>query len=249
MVAFKNPSVSVPSPRALDRAAETARAREAAQHDAGLVDRFNAGDEAAFTEIVSRHHAKMLQVAQRLLRNHADAEEVAQDTFVRAHRGLARFRGDSSLSAWLYRIALNLARNRYWYFFRRRQHASLSLNAEFSDTNRSSFADLIASESPSPLSEAVTSEFSVAVSDCMAQLNPSQRDILILRNVQQHSYRHIAGVLGISVGTVKSRVARARENLRVLLAPIYANPDGPRTLPALSWFESGRPSSQILRAG
>jgi RNA polymerase sigma-70 factor (ECF subfamily) len=100
-----------------------------ALYDADLVRRFNSGDESAFGEIMTRHKTRIFAAAIALLRNHADAEEITQDTFVRAHRGLARFRGDSSVATWLHRIAVNLARNRYWYFFRRRRHATLSLDA------------------------------------------------------------------------------------------------------------------------
>ena len=85
--------------------------------DVDLVQRFNGGDESAFEEIMNRHKTRIFAAAMALLRNHADAEEITQDTFVRAHRGLAAFRGDSSLATWLHRIAVNLARNRYWYFF------------------------------------------------------------------------------------------------------------------------------------
>src|SRR5471032_3103715 len=93
--------------------------------DSQLVSRFNAGEESAFVEIMNRHKARIFAAAMALLRNHADAEEITQDTFVRAHRGFSKFRGDSSVATWLHRIAVNLARNRYWYFFRRRRHATL----------------------------------------------------------------------------------------------------------------------------
>lgn len=249
MVALKYPPVSVPSAQALHRAAEAARSRENARHDAVLVSRFNSGDESAFVEIVGRYHAKMMQVALRLLHNQSDAEEIAQDTFIRAHRGLAKFRGDSSLAAWLYRIALNLSRNRYWHYFRRRRHATLPLDGEFSDTNRASFADLVASDTPGPAHEAVTKEFTEIVAGCMDRLNPGQREILLLRNVRQHSYREISRLLGITIGTVKSRVARARESLRAQLAPIYADHTASPAPSVQHWFESSRPTGLLMRAG
>src|SRR5277367_3297354 len=96
-------------------------AMQEAAHDADLVRRFNAGDEDAFVEIVSRHRGKIVSIALSHLRNHADADEISQDTFIRAHRGLARFRGDSSLATWLHRIAFNLSQNRHKYHFRRRR--------------------------------------------------------------------------------------------------------------------------------
>ncbi|AOS44430.1 ECF RNA polymerase sigma factor SigW [Lacunisphaera limnophila] len=242
-------STLVPSAPSLQRAADAARARTEAEHDAGLVHRFNSGDETAFVEIVGRYHAKMHRVAVLVLRNHADAEEIAQDTFIRAHRALAKFRGDASLAAWLHRIALNLSRNRYWYFSRRQRHATLPLDASFSDTSRASFADLVACDEPGPAHAAATNEFAVIVAGCMARLQPAQREILQLRNVRQLSYREIAGLLGITIGTVKSRVARARENLRLLVVPFYANQAGTGSSPTPSWFESTRPAGLLQRVG
>src|SRR5271154_6043475 len=121
--------------------------------DAQLVSRFNSGEESAFVEIMSRHKARIFAAAMALLRNHADAEEIAQDTFIRAHRGLARFRGDSSLATWLHRIAVNLARNRYWYFFRRCKQATLSLDANIGDDGESTFSDLLSAADPDPSQE------------------------------------------------------------------------------------------------
>jgi len=103
-----------------------------AAYDTQLVNRFNAGDESAFVEIMHRYHGRLFSLSHNLLRNAADAEEIVQDAFIRAHRGLSKFRGDSSLATWLYRIALNLSRNRYWYFFRRRRQDSLSLERPLS---------------------------------------------------------------------------------------------------------------------
>jgi RNA polymerase sigma-70 factor (ECF subfamily) len=220
-----------------DRAATS---RQEALHDAGLVRRFNAGDDAAFVEIITRYRERMFAVAFAMLKNRADAEEIAQDTFVRAHRGLARFRGDASLATWLHRIALNLARNRYWYFFRRRRHATLSFDCRFSDDNQATFSDLVATDAAGPAREAVASEFSELVTVCMERLGARPREILTLRNSLNRSYGEIARELGISIGTVKSRIARARERLRVLLAE--ACPEfGPDAQP-VAWFEPVRPA-------
>jgi len=195
----------------------TDSAREAA-YDAVLIQRFNGGDETAFVEIMQRYHGKIFGLAHNLLRNAADAEEIAQDTFIRAHRGLANFRGDSSLATWLYRIALNLSRNRYWYFFRRRRQDSVSLERPLSDDSDATFADFIAAESQNPVQETVTTEFTDLIAACMEKLDARHREILTMRNILNLPYEEIARALRINVGTVKSRIARARENLRKLLA-------------------------------
>lgn len=188
------------------------------ESDHALVKRFVAGDEPAFLEIMDRYRGKILAVTQALLCNHADAEEITQDTFVRAHRGLANFRGDSSLSTWLYRIAINLARNRYWYFFRRRRHDAISLDCSLSEGNNATFADLVADGGHDPAQETIAREFSAVVDRCMDSLEAPHREILNLRNVLHRSYDEIAATLQINVGTVKSRIARARENLHLRLA-------------------------------
>ena len=205
-----------------DSASPEAQPREAAV-DACLVRRFLAGDESAFTEIVNRYRGRIYGLTLNLLRNASDAEEITQDAFIRAYRGLGRFRGDSSLSTWLYRIALNLARNRYWYFFRRRRHNWVSLERPLGDDSQATFADMVAAQDHDPAQETVASEFSALVAACMERLDHKHREILTMRNVLDLSYEQIAQSLGINVGTVKSRIARARENLRTLLTE--ANPE------------------------
>lgn len=228
------------------RSARTCLALKEAHYDAALVRRFNGGDESAFVEIVSRHRERMFSVAFAMLKNHADAEEIAQDAFIRAHRGLAKFRGDASLATWLHRIALNLARNRYWYFFRRGRHSSLPLDSAISASNAATFADLIATDSAGPVRVAVANEFSDLVTGCMARLGAGQSRILTMRNEQNRSYGEIARELGINVGTVKSRIARARERLRVLL--VESCPEFASDAQPLAWFEFARSAGGVAVA-
>ncbi len=213
--------------------------------DAQLVQRFNAGDEGAFVTMMERYKSKLFSTVLNLLHNHADAEEIVQDTFIRAHRGLAKFRGDSSLATWLYRIAVNLARNRYWYFFRRRRQDSLSLDHVLGDEGDATFADLVAAETPDPAQETATEEFSTLISSCMEKLEQRHREILTMRNILNLPYEEIANVLHINVGTVKSRIARARENLRSLLAascPEFAPDTDPSDYFIQSRAGYGRPT-------
>jgi RNA polymerase sigma-70 factor (ECF subfamily) len=211
--------------------------------DVELIQRFNSGQEAAFVEIMQRYHTKIFSIAFSLLHNRSDAEEITQDTFIRAHRGLGRFRGDSSLATWLHRIAVNLARNRYWYFFRRRRHATLSLDNALGEEEGGTFADLVAADSPDPAQESSRDEFASMVDTCMEKLEPRHREILTLRNVLNRSYEEIATALGINVGTVKSRIARARENLRAQIAE-QCPEFGPDT-EATDWFEPARGTGRL----
>ena len=237
------PSVSA-DPESITPTAPTS-AMEAA-HDAKLVQRFNAGDSSAFVEIMERYQSKIFSIALGLLRNRADAEEIAQDTFIRAHRGLARFRGDSSLATWLHRIAVNLSRNRYWYFFRRRRHATLSLDSQLGSENEATFAELIAADTPNPAQESARTEFSSLVAACMEKLDASHREILTLRNVLNRSYEEIATTLNLNVGTVKSRIARARQNLRAQLAD--ACPEFSADAKPSDWFEPVRAFGRLTMA-
>jgi RNA polymerase sigma-70 factor (ECF subfamily) len=185
--------------------------------DRVLVDRFKNGDQSAFDEMVARYWDRIFSMVNQLLRNSQDAEEVTQDAFIRAHRGLVNFRGDSAFSTWLYQIATNLARNRYWYWWRRKRDQSVSFDAPVSADNATTLADLIPAEAETPDDITVTQEFVTRIGQGMEKLSAKHREILTLRNIKNLSYEEIAAILGISVGTVKSRIARARESLRAKL--------------------------------
>jgi RNA polymerase sigma-70 factor, ECF subfamily len=182
-----------------------------------LVDRLKQGDPSAFDEMVSRYWDRIYAMVNQLLRNSQDAEEVTQDAFIRAHRGLVNFRGESAFSTWLYQIATNLARNRYWYWWRRKRDHTVSFDQPVSADNETTLAELIPAELETPGDATVTQEFVNRIAESMEKLSPKHREILILRNVKNLSYEEIAAILGISVGTVKSRIARARESLRARL--------------------------------
>jgi RNA polymerase sigma-70 factor (ECF subfamily) len=214
-----------------DKQAETA-------YDAALVQRCKSGDQSAFTEIIRRYYPRIRSLAQQTLHNEADAEEVAQDTFIRAHRGLANFRGDSSLATWLYCIGLNLARNRYWYFFRRHRQDTLSIDKPVAEGSSQSFADVMSDGVADPRKETITGEFTSLVSAAMARLDRSHREILNMRGTLDLSYEEIAVILGMNVGTVKSRIARAREKLRSLL--LQAAPEFGREAQLADFFETTR---------
>ncbi len=226
-----------------DQAGPHAAAKCEAAIDAGLVRRFNGGDETSFIEIMHRHERKTFAKVLGMLHDRADAEEITQDTFLRAHRGLGRFRGDCSLATWLHHIATNLARNRYWYYVRRHRHATLSLDYPLTAHAGATFTELIASEAPDPTREAVNGEFSALIATCMERLSAERREILTLHNIHHYSYEAIAQALHIKVGTVKSRIARARENLRKLLAETC--PEFAPGSPPSAWFETAHANGHL----
>jgi len=240
-----SPAAVPSSPSAACRNRE-AIAKVAAVRDSELVRRFVSGDEGAFDEIVSRYHGKMYTIALGHLRNHSDAEEIAQDTLIRAHRGLVRFRGDSSLSTWLHKIAFNLSRNRHMHNFRRRRHAMLSLDSACTVDSTETFADKIACDKPSPARAASFGEFSDAINQCLNKLGRSQREILVMRSGLSRSYGEIAGELGLKIGTVKSRIGRARETLRAYISEDFPeiSTEGSQS----SWFEPSRAQGSLAIA-
>jgi RNA polymerase sigma-70 factor (ECF subfamily) len=213
-------------------------------YEHALVRRFSAGDETAFVEIVDRYREKLTTLAFSMLKNHADAEEVAQDTFIRAHRGIARFRGDSSLGTWLHRIALNLARNRYWYFCRRGRNATNSLDVV--DPERVTLVNLMATKEACPAQEAVSREFQRLVAECIAKLGEMDREILALRYTHDHSYEDISAQLSLNEGTVKSRLARARKRLRELLSANCPDIDADASLSR--WLNMFRTAPGVIEA-
>lgn len=183
-------------------------------NDQALVERYRGGDAAAFDEMVTLYWDRIFSRAFKLLNNREDAEEVTQDTFIRARKGLDNFRGEAAFSTWLYQIATNLARNKYWYWWRRKRGASVSIDQSLAEDSSLTLCDLLPAEGENPGEATVTQEFIDRVGTCMNELSPKHREILILRNVKDLSYEEIADELEISVGTVKSRIARARESLR-----------------------------------
>ncbi len=197
------------------------KAQEVAM-DRLLVDRFRQGDQSAFEQMVARYWDRIYSMVHQLLRNPEDAEEVTQDAFIRAHRGLVNFRGESAFSTWLYQIATNLARNRYWYWWRRRREHTVSFDQPVAPDNATTLAEVFPSELETPEDATVTREFVGRVAECMVKLSPKHREILVLRNVKNLSYEEIGEILGISVGTVKSRIARARDSLRAKLGDEFA---------------------------
>lgn len=170
-----------------------------------LVDRSRDGDLSAFNAIVERYQSQVYNVSARILGDRHLAEDVAQETFIKAHRSIDGFRG-GSLRAWLLRIASNLSldatRSR-----KRRPTESLEAASE-----RPSFS--VPSGAPGPEQEAMQGELREAIQDCIMSLPDDQRAVVVLVDVQGLSYDEAAEAIGSAVGTVKSRLARGRRRLR-----------------------------------
>lgn len=185
-----------------------------------LILRLKAGDECAFEEVMLKYWDMIFNRANQLLNNRQDAEEVAQDTFLKMRTGIKNFRGESSLSTWIYQIVTNLSRNRYWYWLRRRRGNSYSLDATVSDSGEgtSTFMDFLVANDLCPVEAAITEELQHDILEAAQELSEEHRAVLNFVYLHNMSYEDIAEELDVTVGTVKSRISRARENLRALVA-------------------------------
>jgi RNA polymerase sigma-70 factor (ECF subfamily) len=170
-----------------------------------LVDACLAGQRDAFDLIVERHRRAVYQLCYRFVANHEDASDLAQDVFVRAYRGLRKFRRQSSLSTWLYRIGVNVCINRV---SARRLPTEPIAERQFIDPKADSGSDRL-----------LQSERQAKVRAAIAQLPRKQRATLILRVYHEMSHQEIADALGSSVGAVKANFFHALGNLRKLLGP------------------------------
>lgn len=193
--------------------AATARSYETLS-DPELIERIKADDEDAWDVLMQRHASKSFQVAYGVLGHWNDAEEVVQDAFVRVYRALPGFRGDSEFSTWLYRIVVNQARNKYRWNRRRNVSQHFSIDEEIDPYGTGGFSRELRDDSKGPVDELMFREWESEVSREMAALPSINREALLLRNVHNLSYEQIAEILDCKLGTVKSRIARARDELR-----------------------------------
>ena len=175
-----------------------------------LVRAAGRGDEGAFEELVRTYEKRVYHLALRMCGNAEDAYEVAQEAFLSAWKGMRFFRGDSSFSTWLYRLTSNAAID----FLRRqrRQGGSDGVSLDDEDT----FLE-VADPAPSPHQQAERLELRDALARGLGALSPEHRQVLLLRELQGLTYEEIAAALELDLGTVKSRIARAREKLRKYL--------------------------------
>jgi len=185
------------------------------QREAGLIRRALSGETDAFTELVKPYERRVYGAALALLRNEADAEDVAQESIVKAYTHLRQFRGESKFSTWLIQITINQARMR-----QRRNHAELydSLDDAHDDVDNyipKEFADW--RETPAEILE--RSEVRALLWKALASLGEKYRSVFVLRDVEQLSIEETAKALAISVANVKTRLLRARLMLRDILSP------------------------------
>ena len=194
----------------------TAMSNETTSHeDRELIEKFKGGMPWAFDKLVDKYSGRAYQIAYGILGNRQDAEEVAQDVFIRIHRALPKFRGESEFTTWMYRIAMNLARNKYRWNKSRGSQRNLSIDAPLDGTDDPEAKRLDVIEGRlSPDEEVSLDELEKRALEELDKLPELYRQALMLRNIDELSYEQISDLLGCKLGTIKSRIARARDELR-----------------------------------
>jgi len=197
--------------------AEGAQTRVIAR-EAQIIARLRAGEMGAFEDLVSDYTALVYALAFRILNDREEARDVAQETFLKVYRHFGRYRGDARLKTWICRIAINQARTTDRWWRRRAKAETSSLDEPLAQNGEDrSYGDMIPSSDESPELTAIRGERSRQIEMALGNIKKDFRIAVLLRDLEGMAYDEISYALGISVGTVKSRIARGREMLRLEL--------------------------------
>jgi RNA polymerase sigma-70 factor, ECF subfamily len=184
--------------------------------DQQLVERVQRGDKGAFDLLVSKYQRKILRLLSRLIRDHAEVEDVAQEAFIKAYRALPNFRGDSAFYTWLYRIAINTAKN---HLVSQGRRAPTSTEADIEEAETFDDGEHLR-DLNTPDSMLLTKQVGEAVNRAIDQLPEDLRTAIVLREIEGLSYEEIAESMNCPIGTVRSRIFRAREAIAQELKPV-----------------------------
>ena len=188
---------------------------EVGGREASLVQRCTSGEDAAYAELVTDHQRMVVQLAVNLLGDRDEALDLSQEVFLKVFRTIHRFRGQSSLRTWIYRIAVNQARNRHRFWRRRHRADQVSLDAHVA-----AHGEFLSGGLSRPDRVLDQKELANCLQSALDHLPFDQRTAIVLREVDGLSYEEIAFSLGVAIGTVKSRLTRARQALRLDLREV-----------------------------
>ncbi|MCY4154887.1 MAG: RNA polymerase sigma factor RpoE [Gammaproteobacteria bacterium] len=180
-----------------------------------LVERVKRGDKKAFDALVLKYQGKILGLVSRYVREPSDAGDVAQETFIKAYRALSGFRGDSAFYTWLYRIAINTAKN----YLASADRRALNMAEDFDDMEQIDTSDTL-KEQTTPERMLLTHELQETIITAIAELPADLRSAITLREIDGLSYEEIATAMDCPVGTVRSRIFRAREAVNKQIEPL-----------------------------
>ena len=182
--------------------------------DQRLIESLRAGEEYAYEELLARFQQPVYALCLRLLNDEGEASDVVQEVFLKVFRNIGNFRGQSSLKTWIYRITVNEAHNARRWFFRHRRR-EVEWDTDPAETR--SWQETIPDGSRSPYDMALDHEQAGIIQAALDRINPAFRAAVVLRDITDLNYDEIAEILGVSLGTVKSRILRGREALRAEL--------------------------------
>ena len=194
--------------------------------DAMLVERTVAGDQKAFELLVIKYQRRIQRLIRRMVRDVDLVEDIAQETFIRAYRALAQFRGDAQFYTWLYRIAVNTAKKALMELKRDPTVSENSFKSADDDETSPLENELTSSETPEAL--LASKEIAAMVNAAMEALPEELRQAITLREIEGLSYEEIAEVMSCPIGTVRSRIFRAREAISAKVKPMLENKSGKR---------------------
>lgn len=184
--------------------------------DMVLVRKCLSGDQEAFATVVQDYQGMVYNLAYRFLGEKGEAEDLAQEVFLKVYKSLKSFKGKSTLKTWIYRITSNMALNRIKFLQRRHRHGQVNLEGDGRE-DRLAPIDTLSDSQPDPLKRVHASDISERLQAALDELSPEQRAVVILRDIEGFTYDHIAETLDLNLGTVKSRLARGRMNIQELM--------------------------------
>lgn len=184
-----------------------------ASGDIEFVERLRAGDLEAFDVLVNRYAGDIHGLLFRLTQDSEEARDLTQETFLSALKAIKKFRGEANLKTWLFRIAINESRNRFRWWKRRRRDQTISLDVSFGPSE-TPIVETFSSDAPSPEDELLRRERQRMLRDALGELPAIYREAVVLCDIEGLAYDEIATALDVSIGTVKSRIARGRDELR-----------------------------------
>jgi RNA polymerase sigma-70 factor (ECF subfamily) len=187
--------------------------------DAVLIRTFLEGDKAAFDRLVLKHKDRLFNLCYRLLGDYEEANDSAQETFINVYGSLGKFRFESAFSTWLYRIAVNTCKNKLKSSAFRQKRKMVPLDNPVLG-NRSQPSGEIQNGSQSPAKEFEKKERMRVLQEAINALPPEQKEVITLRDIEGFSYEEVADITGFNLGTVKSKLARARQDLRKKLRSV-----------------------------
>ena len=194
------------------------------EKDNSLVLRVQRGDKVAFEMLFTKYQRRVSRLVTRFVRSESEVEDVVQESFIKAYRALAKFRGDSAFYTWLYRIAINTAKNHLVAASKR----PISLSQFEKNDDDELDEDQFISDSATPEAELITKQIGETVNKTMDELPADLREAIMLREIEGMSYEDIAGVMGCPIGTVRSRIFRAREAISRKIKPMLDVGEGKR---------------------